>query len=249
MAKKYYVVWVGRKTGIFESWDACKKQVDSFTGAKFKSFPALSEAEAAFGTKLSGHKPKIKPDVVDRAPLTEADIAALDVEVKIFSDGACFPNPGESGSGVALYRANQLSELWYGLYNSSGTNNTAELGALHHALLAAKDERHKGFSAAIFSDSLYSIKCVTVWAGGWKKRNWKKSGGDVKNLDLIVPMHELYEELNGEVRIYHVNGHVGVEGNELADRMSAFAIEAREEGLRRFTEPMAISEILAMKAG
>src|SRR5690625_5877814 len=49
MAKqKYYVVWAGRKTGIFTSWDACESQVNGFKGARFKSFPSKAEAEAAF---------------------------------------------------------------------------------------------------------------------------------------------------------------------------------------------------------
>lgn len=56
MAKqKYYVVWQGRKTGIFRSWAECEAQVKGFTGARFKSYPTLPEAEAAFsgqpGTK------------------------------------------------------------------------------------------------------------------------------------------------------------------------------------------------------
>src|SRR5699024_4959882 len=49
MAKqKYYVVWAGRKTGIFSSWKACQSQVNGFKGARFKSFSSKAEAEAAF---------------------------------------------------------------------------------------------------------------------------------------------------------------------------------------------------------
>ena len=48
MAKKYYVVWQGRKTGIFGDWNTCKQQIDSFSGAKYKSFKTKAEAEAAF---------------------------------------------------------------------------------------------------------------------------------------------------------------------------------------------------------
>ena len=45
---KYYVVWVGRSTGVFGTWDACKEQVDGFEGAKYKSFPDRESAEAAY---------------------------------------------------------------------------------------------------------------------------------------------------------------------------------------------------------
>ena len=36
--------------------------------------------------------------------------------VTIYCDGGCTPNPGKAGSGVAVYRNDKLSELWYGLY-------------------------------------------------------------------------------------------------------------------------------------
>lgn len=58
MAKgKYYVVWKGRKPGIYKEWSVCKKMVDGFDGAVFKSFPSLSEAESAFQQgKVQKHK-------------------------------------------------------------------------------------------------------------------------------------------------------------------------------------------------
>ena len=48
MSKKLYVVWVGRKPGIYETWEDCKAQVDGYKGAKFKSFKKLEDAANAF---------------------------------------------------------------------------------------------------------------------------------------------------------------------------------------------------------
>ncbi|MBL4905640.1 MAG: RNase H1/viroplasmin domain-containing protein, partial [Flavobacteriaceae bacterium] len=31
--KKFYVVWKGHKTGVFSSWNVCKKQIDGYQGA------------------------------------------------------------------------------------------------------------------------------------------------------------------------------------------------------------------------
>ena len=45
--KKFYVVWEGRKTGVFTSWKVCKTQIDGFEGAQYKSFASLDEAEIA----------------------------------------------------------------------------------------------------------------------------------------------------------------------------------------------------------
>lgn len=49
MAKqKFYVVWKGRTTGIFESWDECNAQIKGFPGAEYKSFKSRQLAEQAF---------------------------------------------------------------------------------------------------------------------------------------------------------------------------------------------------------
>lgn len=42
---KYYAVKNGRKIGIFESWDECKRQVMGFSGASYKSFSNRIDAE------------------------------------------------------------------------------------------------------------------------------------------------------------------------------------------------------------
>ena len=49
MAKvKFYVVWKGRQPGIYRDWESCKKMVEGFDGASFKSSTSLAEAENAF---------------------------------------------------------------------------------------------------------------------------------------------------------------------------------------------------------
>lgn len=48
MAKKYYVIWQGKKTGVFSSWDDVKKLISGYPNAKYKSFGSLEEAKFAF---------------------------------------------------------------------------------------------------------------------------------------------------------------------------------------------------------
>lgn len=43
--KKYYAVQVGKIPGIYGTWDECKAQTEGVSGAKYKSFPSLEEAE------------------------------------------------------------------------------------------------------------------------------------------------------------------------------------------------------------
>ncbi|MBN2864908.1 MAG: ribonuclease H family protein [Thiotrichales bacterium] len=262
MAKKFYVVWQGRTPGIYTDWNSCKAQVEKFAGARYKSFPTKAEAQQAFGSSASSSLSspakssstvKKKPAVNGIKTYTAAEIDKMVLDVKFFTDGGCEPNPGQAGSGMAIYRneygSEQISELWYGLYNPVGTNNTAELNALHQALMMAKTESEQGKSVAIFCDSKYSIQCVTQWAIGWEKKGWKKAGGEIKNLEMIKAMFALHQTLKNKIQVLHVNGHVGVEGNELADRMSMMAIKQQEPDFKRYADKINVAEILAMQAG
>ena len=62
-------------------------------------------------------------------------------------------------------------------------------------------------------------------------------------------MFTLYQRVKDRLTLHHVNGHVGVEGNELADRMSMLAIKQREKCFTRYSDTHDIAEILAMQAG
>ena len=46
--KKYYTVWKGHNTGVFESWDDCKAQIKDFKGAQYKSFSTFEAAKKAY---------------------------------------------------------------------------------------------------------------------------------------------------------------------------------------------------------
>ena len=62
-------------------------------------------------------------------------------------------------------------------------------------------------------------------------------------------MFALHQQLKGKIQVLHVNGHVGVEGNELADRMSIMAIAARDTDFSRYDGELDTEGLLAMRAG
>lgn len=262
------MVWQGKQIGIFTDWETCRQQVSNVKGAKYKSYATRAEAEAAFaagaGQALSaGHSAGSSPatNAKSSAKATSAskpnsvktysaaEIKELPGDTFIYTDGGCEPNPGEAGSGMAIYRDGKIDELWYGLYNPNGTNNTAELNALHQALLIAEQEIKLNRSVTVLCDSKYSIQCVTQWAVNWEKKGWTKSGGEIKNLDIIKPMFSLYQSIKDKITILHVNGHVGVEGNELADRMSIYAMEKHDTDFRKYPKEINIESILALRTG
>ncbi|MSP38999.1 MAG: ribonuclease HI [Deltaproteobacteria bacterium] len=252
MAQKFYVVWAGRQTGVFTDWATTQRSVEKFAGARFKSFPTRAEAEQAFAhgggashSARSANSPKASASDSQR----RAAHTAHRFDVSIYCDGACDPNPGEAGSGVVVYRAGELAQLWYGLYNPTGTNNTAELNALYHALRMAEAEIEKGNSVEICSDSAYSINCIRSWAPGWEKKGWKKPGGEIKNLEIIQASYAIFGRIKKQLTLTHVSAHVGTEGNELADRMAMLGAQRKEKTLRQYEEGFDISALLKLRAG
>jgi ribonuclease HI len=154
--------------------------------------------------------------------------------LSIYCDGACSNNPGEAGSGIAIYYPGKKPTLLYGAFHILGTNNTAELNALQKALKIAAVEKDNFSKITIYSDSQYSIDCISKWAYSWKKNNWTKKGGEIKNLEKIQATHALYEEIKEFVVVKHIKGHSGEEGNELADRMALFAISSQTKSYTEF---------------
>jgi len=77
---KFYAVRRGRTTGVFDSWDACRKQVYKFPDAEYKSFPTREEALAFVSSAARTLKnAKEKADVPS------------DFTTEIWVDGSCFP--------------------------------------------------------------------------------------------------------------------------------------------------------------
>ena len=262
--KKFYVVWVGKQTGVFTDWSDVQPLVAGYPGAKHKSYPSMEDAKKAFDSgaptaRLAATKPGTQKEAVTRnkegaskkdgnkkKPKQFDFDKAYDIH--IFSDGACDPNPGEAGSGVAVYERGLLSELWYGCYEPCGTNNTAELNALYKSMQLAEKMLSPGRKIQILSDSSYSLNAMTKWSAGWEKNGWARKGNqELANKELIASMYSLYKRLVGRVVLSHVKGHSGVEGNELADRLSLLAHREKIAGFEMFDGVSKKEELLVME--
>ena len=231
--EKFYDVWVGKQTGVFTDWSVVQPLVVGYPGAKHKSYPSMEDAKKA----LSLGAPAARPASTKSRAEKKGQKFVLDkaYDIHIFSDGACDPNPGEAGSGVAVYELGLLSELWYGCYEPLGTNNTAELNALYKALEIAEKMGGLSRKIQILSDSSYSINAMTKWSVVWEKNGWERKGNqELANKGLIANMYGLYKRLTGAVDLAHVKGHSGVEGNELADRLSLMAHREKVAGFQMF---------------
>jgi ribonuclease HI len=153
-------------------------------------------------------------------PIREHDIV-------IYTDGACSNNGSplaKAGIGVHFSKRNKL------LFQDSSepvsssvkpTNQRAELLAILKALRIVKEVDH---TIIIYTDSDYSIKCITEWYPSWLKQGTLDKK---KNIDLIQPIAQYYGALTVEFR--HIHSHTGLQdehslGNEEADRLATLAL-------------------------
>lgn len=149
--QKYYVVWHGHAPGVYHSWDACKKQVDQFPGAVYKSYPSLAEAQEAFRHgPVSGPR---KPPAARKEPKVSRDKI---IPGSISVDAACSGNPGRME-----YRGvwtDDKTEIFHFGPVPVGTNNIGEFLAIVHALAWLK-KRGDG-RTPIYSDSRNALLWV-----------------------------------------------------------------------------------------
>ncbi len=135
----------------------------------------------------------------------------------IYADGACKGNPGVGGWGIVIFQGdnNEVLAEKYGYGGQNTTNIRMEMTAILEALKITKENE----PITIYTDSDFSIKAITQWISGWKKKNWKTAkGDDVKNKDLWLEIEKHLEGKN--VKFQWVKGHSGNYGNDYADRLA-----------------------------
>ncbi|WP_150265944.1 ribonuclease H [Paenibacillus tepidiphilus] len=164
MAKqKYYVVWEGKRPGVYGTWAECQAQTNQFAGAKFKAYESRAEAEAAFkagwkgnwgsGAAASGTKGK-PASSFRRSTAAASEPADIDYD-SVSVDVGTHGNPGpveykgvDTRTGEVIFSCGPISK---------GTNNLGEFLAIVHALALLKKQ---GSSRTVYSDSANALKWV-----------------------------------------------------------------------------------------
>lgn len=136
--------------------------------------------------------------------------------ITYYTDGSCSPNPGPGGFAVIK---NMTPEVLGA--EADSTNIRMEGKALVAALKDAD-----GAECEIYTDSEFWINVITKWSLTWEKNGWKKKGGEIKNLDIVMEVCPLFRA--SHAKLIWVRGHNNDEGNELADE---WANKARERYL------------------
>lgn len=195
---KYYAVKVGARTGVFTSWEECQKAVDGFSGAKFKKFHSLEEAEK-FVYDDNDNKP-IKEDLVDGY-------------INTFVDGSYDVSTGRySGAAVILLGGNDIVELSKACKDdSSKLRNVA--GELLGAELAIEYCKEHGISKLAIHHDYEGV-------GAWADDVWKAKLPETKAYrNYVFNSREILD-----IKFIKVKGHSGNEYNDKADYLAGKAL-------------------------
>ena len=172
--QKYYVVWKGRKTGIFTTWQECSAQVTGFNSAEYKSFENREAASAAFQSAYDDYKGKRVPTLSQQM----LEIIGNPIEDSYSVDASCIGYPGPL-EYQCVHTTNGKLIFHQGPFEN-GSNNIGEFLAIVHALALLKKQE---INVPIYSDSEIAISWVKN-----KKCNTKlpqdEKNGDI--FDLIA---------------------------------------------------------------
>lgn len=152
--KKFYTVWKGHKTGVFDSWKYCKAQTKDFQGAIYKSFDSLEDAKKAL---KGNYKDYIGKSNVFKTKLSSAELKKIGEPNynSISVDAASSGNPGRVEYRGVITKTKK--ELFKQGPFEQGTNNIGEFLALVHALAYLKSKKS---DVLVYSDSKTAMSWV-----------------------------------------------------------------------------------------
>ena len=137
-------------------------------------------------------------------------------DLKIYTDGACWGNPGPGGWAAILISRGHRKEISGA--EPQTTNNRMEITAALEALKALKQPS----VVHLFTDSSYLVNAATAWLPGWKARGWRRKDGVLLNADLWQELDRVMAE--HQISWEWVKGHAGNRYNERADELANEAI-------------------------
>ena len=166
--------------------------------------------------KFNTNNSDIKTDKIDK-------IDKIDKKsICIYTDGSCKNNGKKNAiAGIGVYIENicEISEKIVG----KQTNQRAELFAILKALQIININNYDEIN--IYTDSKYSINCITNWVNTWKKNGWlDKKKQPIKNKDIIQSIYNIYNKYN-HIYFIHILAHTNNTdihsiGNSYADKLA-----------------------------
>lgn len=232
--KKVYAVANGRKTGLFDTWDKCKEQVDKFAGAKYKSFTSTDDAiaylkeygvyvKADIAPKKEEKKTETLKPIKSKANIKSYKEYIEPEEFMETHDYICFVDGSYNkefkvyGSGVAVLSQLEPSDIVPIPLIDAGYDKWDQwniVGELEATKLAIKN------ALAVSADKVviyHDLANIALWATGeFRAKNEYTQ-------DYVRFIEEYSKEL--DITFVKVKGHSGNKYNDYADSFADRAVK------------------------
>ena len=221
---KFYAEKNGKVPGIYKTWDECRKQVNGYPGATYKSFKTLEEAQQFMGNHnaLNGEKrqtnssivKKIEKEIETTAPSISDILSDATSDIMVaYVDGSYEHSLKEFSYGAVI--AYKGKEYHFGEKMSdeslvSMRNVAGEIKGAEFAMKFAKE--HNCNTLYIYHD----YEGISKWClGEW---NANKEG--------TKAYQKLFQSIQEDVTIHFVKvkGHSNDTYNDLADTLAKKAL-------------------------
>lgn len=222
--KKYYAVQVGKIPGIYGTWDECKTQTEGVSGAKYKSFPSLEEAERYMSETNTDNLDVEDTTVLSKDILNsqvQKAIEALDKnEIIAFVDGSYDVTQEKSAFGAIIFSHDGNRDILYKAFTKelgkefiSLRNVAAELEAVKESINWAL--KYNKFKISIY----YDYEGIEKWADG----QWKATKAITKEYVRFIQEKRVLLQ----IEFVKVPAHEGVKFNEEVDAIAKNALLAK----------------------
>lgn len=234
---KYYAVRKGKIPGIYRTWSECKDQVHKFSGAIYKSFKTLHEAQAFISPSepkvtlvLPSYKeePEIKVvlDTKVTTTVTTKLIALLNkapnnTKLDIYTDGSHLKHQKNGHLGYGAWckylgteyklSGNIDEDMLSKEYDIQGkvSNPTAEFIGFHQVLSKLTKAQPK---------LILTFHIDYIGVSNWMLGNWRTKESHIRKVKEKCTQLVLKSSHN--IIYKHVSGHSGVYGNDQADLLA-----------------------------
>lgn len=195
--KSWYAVKKGRKTGLYTTWEECRKQVIGYGGAEYKGFYVKEEADAYLSGKT--------------AEETERGEAA---GMTVYVDGSYVPFLPDRYSFGAVFLSDgnieKVGRCFIDPVNAEMRNVAGEVAGVRYAMEYCVERNIP--SVSIY----YDYAGLEKWCTG----EWKANKEGTKELKTY------YDSIKSRLHVtfHKVKSHTGVRYNEMADRLAKEAL-------------------------
>lgn len=217
MAKKYYAVRVGKLSGIFLDWENCSRAVKGVSGAEYKGFSDITDAERYLrgdvelqqSEDMRLEASEERPEAPDERSRISSKEESCKGTAYAFVDGSYNSVTHVYGYGGFLVDRGEEIIL-------QGSGDEPEMASMRNvageilgSMAAVEEALRRGLAELTI---YYDYMGIEMWATGRWKRN--KEG--------TIRYHEYMRSAMKQIRIrfVKVKGHSGINGNERADRLA-----------------------------